>query len=177
MNGTIDEVVPVNLNMAGNDEFAVNVREVGVIVYDAGFVEQWRFDAPTTLPKNIAFEDIDNDGGMDFALAYNDRVAVYDRSSGELFGVYIATGPLRGISIGNYDDVGTLDVISYARRTVYCISDGTTPPAPQLAESGMSQLNAFVSMVVIGPVLVAIPVGYGIALPLWVRRKRKQLDK
>jgi hypothetical protein len=62
MNGTIDEVQSVNINMAGTDEIAVNIREVGIIVYDDAFTELWRFTAPTVSPKSIAFEDFNNDG-------------------------------------------------------------------------------------------------------------------
>jgi hypothetical protein len=167
MNNTIDGIDIVDLvGMGTYDEIAVNVREEGVVVYDSlAFTEIWRFTAPTVVPKEFMFEDIDGDGAIDLALSCYDRVALYDIARDELFGVYQANGWVQELKIGNFDDLAPLDVLFYSGTETFCITDGTVPPIPPFAATGLDPLAMLLGVVVVGSVIVAIPVSYGIGLP------------
>jgi hypothetical protein len=178
INNTIDSVEIVDLvGMGTFDEIAVNVREEGIVVYDSlAFTEIWRFVAPTTLPKEFVFDDINGDGTVDVALSCYDRVALFDIARDELIAVYDAEGWVQGMQIGEFDDIGALDVLFYSGTETYCITDGTVPPIPPFAASALDPLALFVGAVVLGSVVVAIPVSYGIGLPLWIKRKKRLLE-
>jgi hypothetical protein len=178
INNTIDSIGIVDLvGMGTFDEIAVNVREEGVVVYDSlAFTEIWRFTAPTVVPKEFMFEDIDGDGTIDLALSCYNRVALYDIARDEIFGVYTADGLVLEMKIGNFDDLAPLDVLFYSGTETFCITDGTVPPIPPFSATGLDPLAMLVGVVVVGSVIVAIPVSYGIGLPLWIRRKRRLLE-
>jgi hypothetical protein len=177
INNTIDSISTVDLVGLTTDEIAVNVREEGIIVYNSlTFTEAWRFDAPTTIPKEYVFEDIDGDGSLDIAVSCYNRIALYDRSHKELFGVYASNGWVQELKLGNFDDIGSLDILFYSGTETFCITDGTVPPIPPFAATELDPLAMLVGVVVVGSVIVAIPASYGIGLPLWVKRKRRLLE-
>jgi hypothetical protein len=178
INNTIDSIGIVDIVGFGTfDEIAVNVREEGIVVYDSqAFIEVWRYVAPTMVPKDFVFDDIDGDGTLDLALSCYDRVALYDRARKELFGVYTAAGWVQDLKIGNFDDLSSLDVLFYTGVETFCITDGTVPPPPPFVATTLDPLAFLVGVVVVGSFVVAIPVSYGIGLPLWIKRKRRLLE-
>jgi hypothetical protein len=176
MDNTIDAVYAVDLLGGNEHEIVVNLREVGLVAYDGQvFTEVWRHDAPTAMPKDVVFDDITGDGSMDFALHIYDRIAVYEMSSAEPYGVYHSPTPFSEILVGNFDDQGPLDLAFFRGNTVYAITEGMALPPPPPLAAGMSQQLAMVTIVVAGSILLVFPVAYFGGLALWARRRRRLL--
>ncbi|MHA1926775.1 MAG: hypothetical protein ACW974_12730, partial [Candidatus Thorarchaeota archaeon] len=173
----VHDVSMLNFDFSGPQEIAVNVQGEGIIVYDGSSnTELWRYNSPSANPNSYAFDDIDGDGDMDMAVLMDMKIAIIDCGSSEPLAVYYGISSMSSLAVGNFDDKGGLDIITYSGRTVICLTDGTTPPFAALAHAysfGQAALEATILISIISiPLIVAFSPPARLVL---AKRKRKQL--
>jgi hypothetical protein len=175
-NSKVHSAKPVNFDFANPDEVAVNVQGEGIIVYAGSHdKELWRYNCPSALPNSFAFDDIEGDGDMDMAVLMDTRIAIIDCSTSEPIAVYYGMYSMSSLAVGNFDDQGAPDIIVYSGRTVYCLTDGTTPPLAAMLDNLFVQA-ALEATIFIG--IISIPLIVAFSPParlVLAKRKRKEI--
>lgn len=172
---TTDSVTAVNLDMAGNDEIALNFREIGIGVYlGTSLTLVWGYNAQTADVKQVHFNDIDGNGVMDMVLHLYDRVVIVDTGTRDVLAAYQAEDEISYVRIGNFDETGPLDLMVFVDSTIYCITNGAvTPPLLPLART-LLMATTYYAMVS-GAILITIPSIIGAGILLSSRNKKQKL--
>ncbi|MBN2229210.1 MAG: hypothetical protein JW779_06410 [Candidatus Thorarchaeota archaeon] len=170
---TVDSVTTVNLDMVGNDEIAVNFREVGIGVYlGSSLTGVWAYVAQTSMAKQIQFYDIDGNGVMDMTMLVHDKVVVVNTGTNAVLAAYDTGTGVSYVRIGNFDDTGPLDLMVFADSIIYCITNGAVSP-PLLPLPATANLAGFYTIVT-GTLLAVVPAIIGLGVLFWRRKEIKE---
>jgi hypothetical protein len=122
------------VGMDGVPELVTNVKEVGVIAYNASGLVVWQGGAPLIYDiyskwSECAFGDVDGDGYVDVVFTNYEYVSVLSGQTQELLWHCVMDKPIYGPIVGKFDSHTTpLDILGYSDSNIFVISGSQKPP-------------------------------------------------